>query len=306
MASAADVGQTRLTATVAALAAFALVLPFADAAKPPHKPIKLTYRQRSIPLVDAAMDSIGSATCRDGTTVSGGGAYIPAALNQPEGLAHSTPDPLGQSTPPDEGWVGGGYNVTAPPGTLAITAICGPFGNSLKYVTRTTTVNPDGTNFAVAHCPKGTAVIGGGADMSGSSNGSQRIAASSPMPVESAKPRDGWIGAAQTVGGDSLQTLTVTAICTKDASELRYGLNEGFVGSNSAAALAATCPSGTKTVGGGAASTTTFETHVKSSSPGSLTGGAAQPSKGWVATFDGTNSGPSTVVVHAICMRART
>jgi hypothetical protein len=176
----------------------------------------------------------------------------------------------------------------------------------LKYVGEAVSL-PDGLGgaSAIAKCPRGTSVTGGGTFASGPNDGSVVLSSSSPEPAGgAADPKKGWIGYANNQSGAG-QTLDVYAICSAQKTKLKYVSKTVALGqNNSGASGIAKCPKGTSVAGGGAfASGPNNGGIVQSSSSPEPAGGSADPTKGWIAYTAGGSGSNETLSVYAICMK---
>lgn len=143
-------------------------------------------------------------SCRPGTKLTGGGVDTEG---EPFSVSSTEPaDGPDQDSERDDRWIG-----AATGGAITVTAVCAKSGTagSYRYVhTAPEQVPPNDLVFAVANCPAGTHVSGGGIDVTGIDNGGVRVKES--VPFEDA----GWAGGAINETGRT-QKLQVFAICKR-------------------------------------------------------------------------------------------
>jgi hypothetical protein len=181
-----------------------------------------------------------TAGCPAGTHVLGGGQYILAAdrdviVHSSAPMDKSDNDPI-----PDDGWrsVIDGFNGAHY--TATEFAICST--KQPTYVSKAVTLNGPAQPKLRTSCPAGEGVAGGGVDIRAQYN-SAYITTSTPGPGDS------WEGHA--VAGLRMphQKVTDWAICAP--AKLTYQSAYGEVADNSFGEASASCPAGTRVVGGG-------------------------------------------------------
>lgn len=185
----------------------------------------LIYVQKTVPLPatglpDPDPGATATAECPEGSAVTGGGAYVGGPDAYHAWINSSSPEPAGSTDTPKKGWIAYASNRSGASGTdhtLRVYAICNKAGaKRLVYVRRKARLRAGvGSQVhAVATCPQGSAVTGGGAYVTGDAS-DVWINSSSPEPVgSSAKPKKGWIAYVHN-NGLPKQTLYVYAICKK-------------------------------------------------------------------------------------------
>jgi hypothetical protein len=185
----------------------------------------LRYVRKTIPLPatglpDPNPGATATAECPERSAVMGGGAYVGGPEAFHAWINSSSPEPPVSSKTPKKGWIAYASNRSGTPGTdhvLRVYAICNKAGaKRLVYVRRKASL-PAGIGsqvHAVAKCPPGSAVTGGGAYVTGDAS-DVWINSSSPEPVgSSAAPKKGWMVYVHNNGLPE-QTLYVYAICKK-------------------------------------------------------------------------------------------
>jgi hypothetical protein len=183
----------------------------------------LGYVRKTVPLPATGLPDpdpgvTATAACPEGSAATGGGAYVGGPIAFHAWINSSSPEPAGSTAIPKKGWIAYASNRSGSPGTdhkLRVYAICNKGGSKgLVYVLRKVGV-PAGIGsqaHAVAKCPDGSAVAGGGAYVTGDAS-DVWINSSSPEPVgSSAMPKKGWIVYVHN-NGLPKQTLYVYAIC---------------------------------------------------------------------------------------------
>lgn len=144
-------------------------------------------------------------SCPSGTKLTGGG--VATSGDSPEvQVAVSMPfdGPDGNSTP--DGWLGSANNGTDSPETVTVNAVCAESGQ-YKYVQSALVPLPDNTSAAaVATCPPGTVVSGGGVENSGIGLGAE-IESTFPLPDTD------WVGRANNDNTGQAETVQTFAIC---------------------------------------------------------------------------------------------
>jgi hypothetical protein len=240
-----------------------------------------------------------SAACPAGSHVLGGGQYVLAADRQ--AIVHSSApfDGGDADAIPDDGWrstvdslFGGNDQVTE-------YAIC----STKQPVYRFTTMTMAGPNEVQIHrnCPEGDAVLGGGVSIS---------AGYSSAYVTTSDAADGAAWDAHAIAGLAgkvHQRVTDWAICAPVHASYRHAT--GFAPKNDFGEAAATCPGGTKVVGGGVRtpdlSFADEEDNVRAtiSSPFDGPDGNFVPDNGWQVEADNWNATYSfSVGATAICL----
>jgi hypothetical protein len=183
------------------------------------QPSKLEYVHKAVTVPsDPPYDASATAACPKHTAVTGGGAFISGAAGN-SWINSSSPEPAASTkATPNKGWIAYAENTSITDHNLDVYAICSHRTSKLKYVHKTATLPASGSfdTSRIAECPKHTAVVGGGAFVSGDSDSFDAwINSSSPEPAGSqATPKKGWIAYAFN-NGTTEQTLHVYAICTK-------------------------------------------------------------------------------------------
>ena len=157
-------------------------------------------------IIPAGGQASKRVACPAGTKLTGGGVSTEGASPRVE-LAASRPfdGPDGDSIP-DDGWLGSGNNGTSSGLTLNVIAACAKAGD-YKYVHSTVNPLPDNSEAsAVASCPDGTTISGGGTENSGIDIGAE-IESSFPLPDQD------WVGRANNDNTGQAETVQAFAIC---------------------------------------------------------------------------------------------
>ena len=183
------------------------------------KPSKIKYAHKEVTVPESGSgQAAATAACPKHTAVTGGGAFLSGPASD-GWLNSSSPEPAGGQADPKKGWIAYARNIGDTDHTLDVYAICSQQTSKLKYVHKDVTLptNAPHDAAATAACPKHTAVLGGGAFVSGDpDSGHAWLNSSSPEPAGgNATPKKGWIAYAESAGGPTDQTLHVYAICTK-------------------------------------------------------------------------------------------
>lgn len=217
-----------------------------------------------------------ASLCPAGTASTGGGHWF----RTPFGLVIDLSRPAaGQAS----GWTvrainssaGSAFDVTAE-------AVCGTVRDR-QVVSGSAVVQPGQTGEAVATCPAGKTITGGG----GTTNGLV-IDASRPAPSG-----QGWRVRARNPTGTA-RTLVVDAVCA-DAPSSGVVMGSLTAPPNSDGRATVSCPAGTVSTGGGYSFTPTTDisvvVHEPSSSP-----------QGWVVEARNRTGTSRTVTVYAVCL----
>ena len=173
----------------------------------------VTFRQskKSVPRVSQGSLKVA---CPKGTSVIGGGVGITGHTHLQE-VATSRPfDGKDRDHKPDDGWSGRANNGLSTGVTMTVAAVCALLG-SFTYVKSSATSVADNTQgSAVANCPVGTSVTGGGESITGTTLDTE-VGDSFPIDGVDAgtTPDNGWQGTANNDGTGRSQTMQVFAIC---------------------------------------------------------------------------------------------
>ena len=199
----------------------------------------------------------------------------------------------------------------------------------IAYATTTATVStPGATTFTApgagvllktdAHCSSGLA-SGGGVQVTGADNGID-VMESTPSTNGTSEASNGatdatyWLGYGNS-GGQGTGTYTVDpfAVCftnsTINHTQVVVSTTSGPTGTNSTASTTATCPTNTRLLGGGVASTLASNKSVKAiaSYPSNSSGAAAadgstNPTSRTAVALNGGGSGTgNTTTAYAVC-----
>jgi hypothetical protein len=166
----------------------------------------LVYKRNATEFTTPGEPFSAKAKCPRGTSVTGGGFDSGASQ---EGFLVSAPyDSKDSGTKPEDGWtvrfISGPFTKATP-----VTAICSP-DTDLIYV-ESTSASGTGTFARGAICPDKTAVIGGGAALTGDDGAFVYRSAPADVGDANAVPEDGWSTIASVDSGT--RTLTAYAIC---------------------------------------------------------------------------------------------
>ena len=240
-----------------------------------------------------------TANCPSGTKVIGGGAFHPGPT--PKGmLTSSSPFPA-LNAEPSAGWTAELTNVSQETQTLNVTAVCASgTGLNVQYVKASTAVAPASGGVTSAVCPGGTQLTGGGAFMD-ALPGAGRLNTSTANGLTVANK--GWVAYVNNVSGDQAE-LTVTAICASAPNlSVQYVRSADLtMPAYQVAGQYATCPTGTKVLGGGASiSGTAKQGYINGSMPYPVD--AATPTL-WAMNAGNLGSTPLAIAVTAICAAA--
>ncbi len=165
--------------------------------------LKYPGRSRNIPPGGQATKRVA---CPSGTKLTGGGVSTEGASPRVEVAASKPFDGPDGNKVPDDGWLGSANNGTSSGLTLNVNAICAKSGD-YKYVESATKPLPDNAEAsAVASCPDGTTVSGGGVENSGIDIGAE-IESSFPLPDQD------WVGRANNDNTGQTETVQAFAIC---------------------------------------------------------------------------------------------
>jgi hypothetical protein len=142
--------------------------------------------------------------CPRGTSVTGGG--VSAGLS--DGIAESMPFDSGgdRGHAPDDGWTG----RVSVKGSLTATAIC---TKKLDLAYRKATDHDTGSLSAVATCPAGTAVTGGGGKAPGGTGEGLDSLLLADIGDTNTTPEDGFLASGNATGAP--KTLKAFAICKR-------------------------------------------------------------------------------------------
>jgi len=224
--------------------------------------------------VAAGATGAALASCPAGKRVLGGGVYT----------GHDAMRVIESFPSADSGWFGAVSNG-GDANVLDIYAVCAELDAKARYEVVGVTNRPVAAGMpggAVATCPQGKRVLGGGV-----------YAGHDAMTVvESFPSRSGWSAAVYN-GGDA-NVFDVYAVCARLDAKARYevaGVTNQPVGAGETGVAGASCPDGKRVLGGGI-STGHDATRVIESFPSAETGWFAAVSNG---------GGASVLDVYAIC-----
>jgi hypothetical protein len=235
--------------------------------------------------VTIPMDAAGtvSVACPAGSHVLGGGQYVFAATD--DAVLHtSAPFDGGDGDAiPDDGWRSTVDSLFGSQPQVTEFAICSTKKPAYRSTTRT--MAAPGEARMLRHCPKGEAVLGGGVQIS---------PGYSSAYIQTSDPIDGvaWdTEAVAGLAGKVNQRVTDWATCGRVHALYRHG--KGIAPENDYGEAVASCPPGTKVVGGGArAPDVSFgEDNVRLtiSSPFDGPDGNFVPENGWQVEADNWN-----------------
>jgi hypothetical protein len=158
---------------------------------------------------------------------------------------------------------------------------------SYKVVTSPTFVAPPGQQTqGTVSCPAGTVPLGGGTGIHPAGTGAH-ITASFPSP-------NGWVTEVSTGLADVVFDALV--VCAQQPRQYAVVSSSGNVRSGVQATVEATCPVGSRPLGGGVQTTASDATaHLAASLP---------TNHGWLVSEDNGSSAPIQVTTYAICGRA--
>lgn len=285
----------RVVLSLAATLAFALFIPstaaagFGSLSYPVHGPV-------SVPV-----NATGTVTvqCPAGTHVLGGGQYVLAA-NQ-DAIVHSSApfDGADAGTIPDDGWRSRVDSINGSHNTVTEYAICST--EQPAYRARTVTLNSPAQPHLRSPCPAGDSALGGGVDISPKYL-SAYVTVSVPGPGAS------WDGHAVAGLANAVnQKVTDWAICAP--ANAAYRSVSGVVAPNSFGEASASCPAGTRAVGGGVRvpdfAMSNFDIDVRPTifSPFDGPDGDFVPDDGWQVEADDWGGGGHLMVEStAICL----
>jgi hypothetical protein len=234
-------------ATAATAGTLALVVPSAGAAtRPPTAPADYhLISSGPIPLrPDKVLDTGGQVTCPPGTVPWGGGASFTGGLP-------AVGDNINTSAPTGNGWRARYNNASGRAGdNFVINSVCAkaPHGYAQRFAV---VDNPPMTQVsAVAMCPTGTVLLGGGVFSTSDSVNAFTTSAFPRGPHAYAGSM--WNGTARD------EKFDVFANCGAMPPHYKIVRNPGtaVVGPNTDIAAGAVCPTGTSVVGGGISITT--------------------------------------------------
>ena len=135
------------------------------------EPKTLEYVHQQVTLPGNSGQASALAKCPKHTAVTGGGAFIGGDPDSGGAwINSSSPEPAGGTVAPKKGWIAYAHsNDKNTDQALHVYAICSHKRSKLSYVHQQVTLPTTGSSqaSALARCPKHTAVIGGGAFISG-------------------------------------------------------------------------------------------------------------------------------------------
>jgi hypothetical protein len=152
-------------------------------------------------------------SCPPGTQLSGGGVKPDIfAAARPVVSSYPVDDGFDVDSRPDDAWAGTLLNGLVDAGMLDVFAICTQSDEEYQYIRTQNVVNANQQEGAIADCPEGTEVTGGGVETIGAS----KLTEVGPLfPIDAdgdAVPDDGWQGFANAGFGGA--NMYVTAICS--------------------------------------------------------------------------------------------
>lgn len=236
-------------------------------------PIFPPESQQVLNQVSVGGNNIGQAvvSCPAGSVVTGGG--------------YATSDDLFVYThlKSGNGWQVYAKNNSASSKLLNAYAIClSNTGGSTSQVSEQVSAAAGGIGHAVAACPAGTVVTGGG--YASKSDGSLLV-------YNSSRSGNGWEVYAQNSSGSS-QLLNAYAICLADVSGTTSEVvKQETVGGNSAGSSTAECPSGSLVTGGGFAGSVNVWVYNTSRS-----------GDGWITYADNLTGSGQLLNSYATCL----
>jgi hypothetical protein len=245
----------------------------------------LTYHSTSRDVPDDDSGHL-DVVCREGTP-TGGGAEISGDDNTLEISSTFPGGPL---------WYGSGNNESGSTQELTVTAICADRGR-YKLRERTRMISADTSGGTKVHCPPGTRVTGGGADIGGTEN--NQLASTHPFDDgdPNKRPDDGWAAAGN--NGDSDTTsFKVGAVCTA-SGKFVYRTRSASVAPDDVKFRSVRCPRGTRVSGGGVDARAGNE--VAATAPIDRDDADTEPDDGWLGGINNEGSDPRRITAFAIC-----
>jgi hypothetical protein len=144
--------------------------------------------------------------CPSGTKLTGGGVATEGNSPKVEVAASRPFDGSDGNSTTDDGWLGSANNGTNSAKVISVFAVCAESGH-YKYVHSASKPLPDNAEAsAIARCPAGTLVSGGGVENSGFDIGAE-IETTFPLPDTD------WIGRANNDNTGQAETVQTFAIC---------------------------------------------------------------------------------------------
>ena len=154
-----------------------------------------------------------TVSCPGHTKVVGGGVFTSNTDVRIEVAATEPFDGRDRNSEPDDGWVGDANNGTDSTESMTVYAVCASSGR-YEYLHSSRLELADNSAGALqVPCPQGTAVVGGGLDVTGIDPG---VEVADTFPIDGPDPGrtpDTWFGQANNDNSGSTQSMTVFAIC---------------------------------------------------------------------------------------------
>jgi len=245
-------------------------------------------------------------SCPAGTSVTGGGVHVTDASSSPF-LRVNTSEPLDGpdgDAKRDDGWMASASNRGDPTQTMTVYAICSTSG-SFTYVTGPLLNLPaGGQKDAIANCPAGTKVTGGGVNVTGQSS---LLEVSSLRPVDG--PDDGfdfddaW-HARENNGTEAAQKVNAFAVCMAGGALTHAFSPPENLPLFSQASSKTPCPAGTSVLGGGIFIQGPIgETHlvIESTEPFDGPDGDTKRDDGWLAYALNETDTTQPMQSYAVC-----
>lgn len=259
----------------------------------------LSYPVRGPVSVRVDGEDTVSTNCQAGSHVLGGGQYVLAA-NQ-DAIVHSSAPFDGPDADkiPDDGWRSRVDSLNGASNTVTEYAICST--KQPVYKARAVILHQPSQPRLRSECPTGDAALGGGVDISVKYD-SAFVYVSDPGPGGS------WDGhAVAGLASVASQKVTDWAICAP--AGVIYRSAYGVVAPNGFGEASASCPAGTRSVGGGVRTPefpfSQFDVDVRPtiSSPFDGPDGDFVPDDGWQVEADDWGAGGDLMVEStAICL----
>lgn len=276
------------TSGALAVAACALSSPAPVAASPATKIEYLSGTKSVAPAAEAAKD----APCPKGFDAIGGGSSNAGGAQGPI---------VGLGLTPRLNWFSTVDNLRSS-GRLTMTtiAVCadGALANAAQVVfSSDTSIKPHRKGAALAVCPTGETVAGGGVStLSGGGAGTRVLVATMPRHPSSLY---GWSGVLDNLASHEI-VIRSLAVCIQpsQSSHVRYQVTSQAIGPGVHTVQAA-CGNGTQVLGGGGSDAGAWdEARLTSSEPAG--DGSGNPT-GWKVTFENRSAISQSVATIAVC-----
>jgi hypothetical protein len=276
-AAAADAAKAPVTGTPAAAPAAGKAAPAASPALSAGAPRGYVIVSSGFLTANTGTQTRGTVTCPVGTVPFGGGAFVSSS---------STAANINSSIPSGNGWLADINNASGFATTFDVYAICAKAPLSYQVVVSTVTTNPAfSQSTALAACPIGTKVLGGGGY---SFSGSTAVNINTIIPSG-----NGW---RTDMNNDTSAATALETYAVCGHKPRGYVVESGTVQTNGAGSetlATAACPAPTVPLSGGGFSF--------SGSPLVNMNTTAPISGGWEVYENNATTGATSIQAYVIC-----